>query len=335
MVSYRNADRLERETQALFLARAGVEAVMAAWLEEPLANKPSGAIDRIYCSSDGSFHIEEPDDYVGYVDVLVTQIEDPGGERHALTQIEATAVVQGVTRTARATTFPFLYGHDDSLQWYDEDRSVRTGTPAGYRTCDMSSQNSIHFQKRDYPPIGARFSAPLILFESPLDFSHDQEVTYLFFEDWITSSTIAYTLPILAEVIYFDDLVLLTLPKGSGYFSLDYRVVLQLPDPVHGGKRQRRAGGDLNARYGRFTRCSNVGSKLGGKRVVVCVHKEVQRIGAAMQLFDGGFTGASASYFRHGTILPDIEPKDKDLIRIPPDESRAIDWRDYPPFFWE
>jgi len=47
MVSYRNADRLERETQALFLARAGVEAVMAAWLEEPLANKPSGAIDRI------------------------------------------------------------------------------------------------------------------------------------------------------------------------------------------------------------------------------------------------------------------------------------------------
>jgi hypothetical protein len=42
-----------------------------------------------------------------------------------------------------------------------------------------------------------------------------------------------------------------------------------------------------------------------------------------------------ASYFRHGTILPDIEPKDKDLIRIPPDESRAIDWRDYPPFFWE
>lgn len=40
-----------------------------------------------------------------------------------------------------------------------------------------------------------------------------------------------------------------------------------------------------------------------------------------------------AFYFRHGTILPDIEPKD--LIRIPPDESRAIDWRDYPPFFWE
>ena len=254
MVSYRNADRLERETQALFLARAGVEAVMAAWLEEPLANKPSGAIDRIYCSSDGSFHIEEPDDYVGYVDVLVTQIEDPGGERHALTQIEATAVVQGVTRTARATTFPFLYGHDDSLQWYDEDSGYvryRDHQPVTEPVI-MSSQNSIHFQKRDYPPIGARFSAPLILFESPLDFSHDQEVTYLFFEDWITSSTIAYTLPILAEVIYFDDLVLLTLPKGSGYFSLDYKVVLQLPDPVHGGKPGSEiAGGDPNARYGK------------------------------------------------------------------------------------
>lgn len=138
--------------------------------------------------------------------------------------------MQGVTRTARATTFPFLYGHDDSPQWYDEDSGYvryRDHQPVTEPVI-MSSQNSIYFQKRDYPPIGARFSAPLILFESPLDFSHDQEVTYLFFEDWITSSTIAYTLPILAEVIYFDDLVLLTLPKGSGYFSLDYRVVLQL-----------------------------------------------------------------------------------------------------------
>ena len=42
-----------------------------------------------------------------------------------------------------------------------------------------------------------------------------------------------------------------------------------------------------------------------------------------------------ASYFRHGTILPAIKPKDKDLIRIPLDYSRAIDWRDYPPLFWE
>ena len=72
------------------------------------------------------------------------------------------------------------------------------------------------------------FSAPLIQFESPLDFSHDQEVTYLFFEDWLTSSTIAYTLPILAEVNYYGDLVELTLRGGGGEYWMAFRVVMRL-----------------------------------------------------------------------------------------------------------
>ena len=133
----------------------------------------------------------------------------------------------------------------------------------------MSSQNSIHFQKEIIHRSVRDFLHHLFCSRVRWISSHDQEVTYLFFEDWITSSTIAYTLPILAEVIYFDDLVLLTLPKGSGYFSLDYRVVLQLPDPVHGGKPGSEiAGGDPDARYGKvyFDGITVGVQSLGGKK---------------------------------------------------------------------
>ncbi len=195
--------------------------------------------------------------------------------------------MQGVTRTARATTFPFLYGHDDSLQWYDEDSGYvryRDHQPVTEPVI-MSSQNSIHFQQRDYPPIGARFSAPLILFESPLDFSHDQEVTYLFFEDWITSSTIAYTLPILAEVIYFDDLVLLTLPKGSGYFSLDYRLFCNSQIPYMAVNRAARSPEEIQTLVtARFTSMAvpwvyrSLGGKKGLVRFAVFHRRSVKRI---------------------------------------------------------
>ena len=341
MVEMKRVERTELDMQALFLARAGAEAVIAAWMGEPVATKPAGAMDRIYYDSDsGLFKTTEPTNPLGYVDVVVTRINDPGGERDQLTEIVATAVVKGLSKTVKVTTFPHLLGHDNSLRWYNEQNGFiqywEHTIPD--QLVIMRSRNPIHFRQRTYPSVNAGFSAPIILFESALDFSYSQETSYGILDPrWWTGTSISYQLPIRAETIFFTDLILLDLPRGNGLFSMNYTVRLELPPGSSGTPGHEIVGADSTACYGRvYFDGGIVGTqRFTWYRGFLGLSWSIRKSGSLVPLKtpNNKPLAGTSFYFRDGTDLANIGSRD--LIPIDSAGSRANEFRDIQPFIWE
>lgn len=333
MVETNRVERTEQDMQALFLARAGAEVVMAAWLAEPVASKPAGPMERIYYNSDEDcFQTIEPPNYLGYVDVMVTKIDDPGGERDQLTEIVATGVVNGASRTVKVTTYPHLLGHDQSLRWYSEN----TGVIQFYdydpveELVIVRSERPIHFQR--YESFADKFmAAPWILFETPLDLGHSQEDDYL---DSLNYRN--HNLTIAADTIIFHDIWLKDLPSRWSMFSLRSTVTLRLPGEEFGIPGSEIPGADPTARYGKVYFDGEAGiRKFRWTRTwfLVYWYKIVANGTEALLSASKRPLARNAYYFRDGTDLFNIGPQD--LIPLESDGERANQLRNIQPFVWE
>jgi hypothetical protein len=133
--------------KARYLARSGAEAVVKAWMDTsiPMDQKPAGAVDRIYQLKDGSFKNTTPsptDEVVGTVDVTVTRITDVNDEEFGCVKFVATAIVNGVTKTAKATSAPYATGQ--ALGWYDYN------TGEINRCSDSSNVKNVTFDGNTY-----------------------------------------------------------------------------------------------------------------------------------------------------------------------------------------
>lgn len=354
MAEMKRVERFDKELRAQFLARAGAEAVMEAWLEESWSNKPEGTMDRIYYNLDAQrFQTEKPANYLGYVDVVVTRIDDPDpeGSSDDLTEIVATAVVDGVTSTARVTTYPYLYGHDDSLAWYGKDSGtlrrplyVDPGEPVVVKTAGPP----VHFPSKSSPPSNLSFRAPLVLFRSPIDFSYGQTVSYYTLFGWWVDVQYSFELPIRAETIIFDDVTLANLPATGGLFPMRATLRLELPSETAGKPGSQIPGADATKRYGivffdgQKVQLQNLRWKerkfLGG----IIRRWDIELVGSPQPLYievlnESGqkeplYLAGRAFYFRDGTDLLNLQ--EKDLIPIEEDVGRARIFDDFRPYIW-
>ena len=334
MAELKRVEKTEQDLQALFLARAGAEMVMGAWLEEPVTQKPEGPIDRIYYDSDSeSFTTDGTDECLGYVDVVVTKINDPGGERDQLTEIVATGVVKQTSRTVKTTTFYHLLGHEDPLNWYSRStgRVLSNDEPAdGFVMVRTDNAVSLNFGQRT-PPDKTGFTAPVLLFTVPIDLSQNQTFRDRLFGD--LGGNASYDLRIRGEEIIFDDVILARLPKDYNAYSLDFGVILELPPSSSGVPGDEIAGGNKDYNYGKvyFDGDHVAIQNLGWTRRGFIIYWYSVSAGGLDHLWTKNVENnvalaGNSFYFRSPTDLSNIQPGDL----IPMEESRPRQ-----PFIWE
>ena len=189
MFELRRVQRTEEDMQALFLARAGAEAVMGAWkkrLAEPIGPGselqyavPFGQMDTLYFDLERKqFTTTKPDRYLGPIDVEVKEDAIPELDDQLAVIIEAAAKVGATTRTVQLVTYPHLYGHDPSLLWYDRATgairvSSYTPVPEPVIMRPAESAGSIYLASQTLADMGSLreslvFAASDLIFESPL-----------------------------------------------------------------------------------------------------------------------------------------------------------------------
>ncbi|WP_027339319.1 pilus assembly PilX N-terminal domain-containing protein [Halonatronum saccharophilum] len=105
----------KERNQAYYLARAGTEAVIAAWHKYDINNKPQGQISTLYFTKDNQFVLEDPgEDKVAKVDV---KVEDKGEDG---TVFEANAQVGLYRDTVTATVGPYIDTKNLNPPWYED-----------------------------------------------------------------------------------------------------------------------------------------------------------------------------------------------------------------------
>ena len=254
MFELRRVEQAEQDMQALFLARAGAEAVMGAWrMEIDPEKRPLGQMDALYYDTEHDrLTVVKPSSYLGSVDVAV-RLEDLSGEGDLVTVIESTAKVGSVTRTVRLTTYPYRYGHDEKLGWYlGGDGRIQRPKGQAKEPVIMRAKSGdapIYADSKTLEYRSLAFAASDLIFESSL-----QLLRAPYPGLWLDP---AFTLRLEAERIFFRGLQVAYLdtyvvdPKS-------YTVVLQLPTGPEGmgepGEevQGKVAGGNVipDARYG-------------------------------------------------------------------------------------
>ncbi len=351
MAEMRRVERAEHDMQALFLARAGAEAVMAAWLEEGHAKKPIGQMDRIYYDAGaGLFGTDKPSNYLGYVDVLIR----PALEEHEedLTEFIATASVGNYSKTIRVKTFPHQLGHENPLNWYDDasgqialrdttaDELVVINTK---KPSDQIGNGSPIHLAQGVQPNHVGFSAPVLYFKSPLDLSYNQERGWQRESSWLKSN-INYKLPISADLIFFQDLTFMYLPdkamwgeeEESTRYSIKNRVVLNLgPGSKEAGETHGKVYFDGNVQLQKMAweREERTGGFLWWTYTyyVYRIAKDGEPIEITNS--DGTKLKGNAFFFKNGTNLAELTAGD--LVLIDAGESRANELKGLKPFIYE
>lgn len=275
MLELRRVERAEEDLQALFLARAGAEAVLGAWKKRLVQEGnqqtyavPLGQLDTLYLYLDGenyAFSSDKPARYIGTVDVTVSEeAATEIGDRVIV--IESTANVGLAKRTARLVTSPFLFGHHDGLGWYSET-SGEILVPQGAVLEPVFVRRKAADQPIYLSPAvlrdnsGLTFMASHILFESPLRLINDLNTLR-------NSSSGDFYLVLAAETVFLHGLAVAHVPRWEAdLFGLEipvrlernYGAIFTLPTPgsVEWGEKgseiaAKVSGGpvDPNARYG-------------------------------------------------------------------------------------
>ncbi len=359
MADMRRVERAEHDMQALFLARAGAEAVLGAWLESTTSAKPQGDMDRFYCVYDENretyvFQSAEPPNPFGWVDVSVS-ISGNDTQRDGLIEIVADAVVNGVSRKAKLTSYPLTFGHDRLLGWYNEKNGqiINNADVDGVSRhfVIVRSNDAIHFAGLN-PPISKRFSAPLIRFETPIDFASGQ-VGVKSLAEW-DAPTLECELQIYAEVVHFSDIILAHVPESKlGKFGLgqrDFTVALYLPiystnDRVPGilGREIGVPESEIESaeRYGIVhfegmrVESEELRWKLPWFSLPIIDAWRPRQATAIKTVVDGTLQniGGGSFYFKNETDLTNLG--DYDLIPISGDEEETIDLKEIRAFYWE
>lgn len=233
MTDLRHVSIDERRTQAFYLARAGADATMNAWMEAPFGQKPSGSIDRVYLTTQGDFKLTPSGDVVGWFDATVE--EDADG----LVNITVVATVDGTTREVVVTSYPYAYGHNLDPPLYNLSTGViapgpttRTGVVDG-RTktirCHSPVEGAVRFWTsseffRVASDTCVELTAKGLLFERPLNMQQSTHThvgalflsaEHVVFQQALTVERINYSHWLWGSHQYYGT-VILTVPSGLG-----------------------------------------------------------------------------------------------------------------------
>lgn len=159
-----HVSRDQERIQAYYLARAGADATLQAWLQSPSGSRPEGTGDPVYLHRDGSFVTTDPGaDKAGEFTVTVTN------EADGSVTISASGEVNGLTQRVMITlSYSFVYGHN--LGWYHEN-SGQMNTGAGLAVATQPVVVDATSGKVKLPSSGSEvtFVAPALFFASDLD----------------------------------------------------------------------------------------------------------------------------------------------------------------------
>jgi hypothetical protein len=252
MLEMRRVQRTEEDTQALFLARAGAEAVMGAWknrMAEAAGGKkeyavPFGQMDPLYYDLDNKrLTPDKPVNSLGKAEVVVRLERATEDRDDYVTVIESTATVGSTTRTVKLVSYPHRYGHDGTLGWYYPSNSG--GQTAGaIRLSEYIPRPEVVVMKTDNQTdaifLGSSalttmatnniknytWTASALIFDSPLRLIKNAD-------DLFDGPKGSVDLTLAAEMVYLNGLDVVSIRKGSPvhreYPSKDFSIVLSLP----------------------------------------------------------------------------------------------------------
>ena len=352
MFEMRQVTRNENELKALYLAQAGAEAAMAAWLDKPINQKPDGKLSRVYYNKQtGEFQLTEPASSYGYFDAVITYIDDQNHEKHDLTEITVTATVGNTSKTVTVTTYPFMYGQDKHLKWYDANSgaiSKNSNEQFQEGLVRVEASRPIHFSGGGNRTV--KFSGKIIQFEQEVDLSHDMSpypsIRTLEKLDALVLPT--SELNIEAETVFFGDVTLLysifyepILWIPSRQIDIKSSIFLKLPNEkgVKGKDLDEQLLMNYNiiidpeARYGRVYFDGAKVNKVEKSKRLFQAWKERSTIEITIEGYPDLKLAGNAFYFKDGTDLSNL--KAGDLIPIKDDSSRRSALRDIKPFIWE
>ncbi|MEW9123785.1 MAG: hypothetical protein AB2421_13830 [Thermotaleaceae bacterium] len=335
----------EKSKRAYYLARAGAEAAVSAWLQEAASNKPEGALKRVYLNLDtDTFQLNKPTACGGYFDVTIEKIDEPGSERHGFTQITSTGTVDNYSRTVRIITYPFAYGLD--LGWYNE-----AGKIGEYHNKEFDeefvylslNQNKI-FTCEDKAEYNGSFGAKQIVLGSPIKI----DLGALNNQGYRYEPVYNKTFTVSAESIYFDNIEISYCPETrySHWFYGSWtrtqrngRLILKVPEELAGIPYTEVPGGTFNTKYGKVY--------FDGEKIVRQNYKwnaswilllgfydfRIEINGSPTQIsYKGKTLAGNAYYFKDGTDLLNI--KEGDLIPII-DNTERPKLKGIKPYYWE
>ncbi|MCG8400915.1 MAG: hypothetical protein MJA84_04885, partial [Firmicutes bacterium] len=241
----------EKQMQARYLARAGVEAVRDAWLDSSLGNKPTGKVETVYLMLDGTFQKESAlskeqikSQTIGHVSATVSH--DKG--EWTITSI---GEVDSVSQTVNATSTPLVYGHELEPPWYNEEDDNILPGPNTQTLSDFDENLMYHDEVR---------GVALVESKNTLQMQNDNDnnkvayiAQHLFFQsavdlrlytDWwwvVPIDTYQGFMVASAETVVFND----RLDVRVGILSLSYGVlVLHVPEGLGvPGEKVRAAPG--------------------------------------------------------------------------------------------
>jgi hypothetical protein len=131
--------------RARYLARSGMEAAVYVWQDATLDAKPTGSLERVYLTADGTFarqstiSADDISNSHGYVDVTITFNNDSSSDEYLTTKIISSGIADETGSEMTATSLPYMDG--DSTGWYN-DNSGEFNTSNGDITNSITSPYS-------------------------------------------------------------------------------------------------------------------------------------------------------------------------------------------------
>ncbi|NPV72422.1 MAG: hypothetical protein HPY89_01220 [Pelotomaculum sp.] len=251
MMENLQVEREKKRLQAHYLARAGANAAIAAWLEAPFNDKPVqiGEPAKLYLAGDGTF-TGSPENAAGEVEIYV----EPDETEEGIVHITATGRVDGVESKVTATSAPYVDGAEWEPPLYDKSTGLITpGTDTYSATVDgrkktvyahepvegavkfinSDSQRPLHIQSNTCVELASN----AMEFKSPVDLvqTGDRDTGALFLK---------------AEYISFKSSIAVE-DYSYWWFGSHYyygTIILKVPDGL--GVDGREIGGQAGSRYG-------------------------------------------------------------------------------------
>lgn len=333
------AGRNQAYLQATYLAHAGAEAARTAWLDKTADEKLEGPLARVYYSEAGGFQLDRPEQFLGYIDVMIETIEG-AQDKYPRTRIVSTAHVSGISRTLSLTTFPQVYGHQDELNLYDRNSGRISGTNQyidRYLIIEPGLENAeLHFKPEiQSESESERFSARAVAFEKSINFAQGGTASAWLVISGALRLPVAKTLVVEAEYVFFKDITLLYAEPSVDPLAPPAQYSLVLRIPAGRGKEIEEIGGQ---RYGEVY---FDGDSVAKKQFVWSrgrgILADYMLTGSGYEpekihTYEGVSLAGNAFYFRDGTDL--LNPGPGQLIPIPDElQKRNEAFKDL--FIWE
>lgn len=324
------AGRNQAYLQATYLAHAGAEAARTAWLDKTADEKLEGPLARVYYSEAGGFQLDRPEQFLGYIDVMIETIEG-AQDKYPRTRIVSTAHVSGISRTLSLTTFPQVYGHQDELNLYDRNSGRISGTNQyidRYLIIEPGLENAeLHF-KPAIQSESERFSARAVAFEKSINFAQGGTASAWLVISGALRLPVAKTLVVEAEYVFFKDITLLYAePVYPLAPPAQYSLVLRIP-AGRGKEIDGQRYGEVYFDGGSVAKKQFVWRPGIPDYMLTGSGYEPEEI----HTYEGVPLAGNAFYFRDGTDL--LNPGPGQLIPIPDEKQKRNEaFKDL--FIWE